>query len=249
MITGKYAGCLAAGLLASAMSVQTAEAVQMVDLDFDLFGGTVFVNPEPNYSSNGIPLGQSFTIDPNDSNPDNRSIEIWIDFIDGQTGAKQHLEIADDGNDPPQEDFGVSVGGTDSDIPENQPASFEVTLTGVMGDLIGGPTFTKTDGNCLIDSCNSFTFPVDLTDTSFMFHDIHIVFTPTGTSPVTINRVQFGFAVNGFTQTTSERDDLRRIIGTWPLPEPSVLTLFGFGLLGLAAMGWREKQLARTRTS
>ena len=225
--TGTY---LTAGLLAATLSAGPAGAVQ---LTFDLDDGQIFVNPEPNYSSNDISLGSSMTVNPGES------FEIWIDFFDAQTGLKQHLEIADDGNDPPLENFGVSVNG--SGIPDDTMAQFQVELTGVTGSLIGGPTFTKNDGNCVGNICNSFVFPGDLTDGSFFFHDIHITFTPVGlNAPIAIDNVQFGFAVN----TTDEAE----IIGVWPMPEPGVLALFGFGLLGLAAMSWcdRARGLARS---
>ncbi len=226
----RVGGCLAMGLLAATLSAGSAAAVQ---LTFDLDDGQIFVNPDPNYSSNDISLGSPMTVNPGES------LEIWIDFFDAQTGLKQHLEIADDGNDPLPENFGVSVNG--SGIPDGTGAEFEVELSGVSGSLIGGPTFTKDDGGCFNNSCNSFVFDVDLTDDSFFFHDIHITFTPTGlTGPISISNVQFGFAVN----TVNEAD----IIGVWPMPEPGALALFGFGLLGLAAMSWRNRERGPVRS-
>ena len=212
----RVGGYLAAGLLAATLSAGPAAAVQ---LNFDLNDGQ-------------ISLGTPMTVNPGES------LEIWIDFFDAQTGLKQHLKIEDDGNDPPLENFGVSISGTDI---ANGAPDFRVELTGVMGDLDVGPVFTSDFGDCFDntgnnDTCVSSVFPGDLTDTSFFFHDIHITFTPPSgqIGPATIEFVQFGFAVN--------TDQESEIIGVWPMPEPGALALFGFGLLGLAVMSRRNRQ-------
>ena len=233
--TGAY---LTAGLLTAALSAGPAGAVQ---IDFDLDNGTVFGDGSAldpfNWSSNGIGFSPMQV-------PSGESLEIWINFVDLETGAKQHLEIFDQG-DPLDETFGVSVSGPS--IINGIPI-FDVELTGVKGDFLPPSTmFSSNVGDCFdvtsASICVSTTFQVDLTDTSFLLHDIHVIITPpTGSSPSDssiIDTVQFGFAL--------DRPDSFEI-GVWPMPEPGVLALFGFGLLGLAAMSWRDRARGLARS-
>lgn len=231
MVMRKLTAGLGVALLAGMASVQPASAVQ---LNFDLDDGTIFgdgtVGNPFNYSSNGIDLGGPMQVDPG------QSLEIWIDFFDRETGLKQHLQVTDEG-DPLDESFGVSASGTS--IPNGTP-TFNVVFTGVKGSLLPNNDFTSNTGNCDNNNCVSATFPVDLTDTSFLFHDIHIIFTPPPSSaPAIVTTVQFGVALDS-------RAALE--IGVWPLSEPGVMALFGFGLLGFAGMAWRNGGLRAVRT-
>lgn len=209
----------------------SAAAPIQVNLEIDLDEPGVigfFINPDPNYS---------VTIDLTDSpitvNTDDQ-LDISISFVDQQTGAKQHLEVFDDpastsGPDSILQDISANLFGP-SILPYS--AFFRLVFTGVIGDLPVAE-FETSDGLCT-EQCNSFPLGADLTSSSFLFHGFDITFQPLqpGRSAFEFNAISFGGAAD------------RVAVGTWTVPEPASLALFGFGFSVVAFARRRHRHAA-----
>lgn len=213
----KFVKKVLTGLVIWMVCSANASALQ---IEFDLtegidFGGLYFAV---------IPLQESISL------ANGESDEIWIDFFNANNGAKQHLEVF--ASSFPMDDTTL---GLRFDGPSGSQAGTELdviaTFTGVMGDL----NINDLSGGCLVEmsgTCFTGRLPISgsgsLTDTNFLFHDIHIDITVAdlmGSSPVTVNQVAFlvGSNIGG---------DIE--IGEWPIPEPTTLALFGIGMVFVA---------------
>ncbi len=212
----------------------TLRADAGVTVPFDLNDGTLSGD---SYISGPISIPEIQLSDFDPSFPD--SFEIWFDFFDKNTGAKQHLELTDDlsGNPSLFETVGVTVSGPTTGVNFSGDMSLVAELTHVIGTLEPNSNpFPSPFADTIFFNPNGWTRSIvsgDLTDESFVFHDLHLdgtVFFLDGPDPLILDTVEFNVTAN-FVQ-----------IGTWPIPEPFTFTLAALALLSLLAHGHRRRR-------
>lgn len=205
----KFVKKVLTGLVIWMVCSANASALQ---IEFDLndgmqvFGGLYMAEillPEPIFLSNGD------------------SSEIWIDFFNANNGAKQHLEVFASSFPMDNTTLVLEFDGPNG-TQEGTELDVIATFTGVMGDLsindLEGGCSVEMDGTCLTP------FGSSLTDTNFLFHDIHVDITVAdlvGPSPIRVDQV--AFLMGSFAGEFE--------IGEWPIPEPTTLAMFGIGMV------------------
>jgi hypothetical protein len=146
------------------------------------------------------------------------TFDLWITFAN-----REHLEVIDtDGGG--NEFFNISILTAGTAPALSTLVDFNIEFSTVMGDLLVNPVIGQQRS-----SQGGFAAParrINLTDTSFTFHDLHASFTileGSSVYPESFNEFRVGII----------DADLQR--GAWPVSEPATLALFGLGLAGLGS--------------
>ena len=224
---------LGAGLLLAACALETDALVINVDLDDGTLTGGTF------YSTNVLTFDSPLSLGVGET------ARIRVNFEDAVTGARQHLELADEPRSVPLEStpierimFGFYGEQTSSGLGAVSVSITDVTLIDVTGDLESNG-FDSTDPLCVIFaltpekvSCQSHigTGP-DLTDTTFSFHGFEFDLTldesrlhsGSDFEPIVFQEGQFFFEANEISH------------GAWPVPEPMTAIMVALGFVGLGA--------------
>ena len=214
MIRGFGMAALASSMV---LAASTASAVVMRNVNFD--PGAVGSQGQ-SYSSGVLDFDEGAAV----VNA-GEEIQIWI-FFD----QNKHIELIEDpgGIATPDEEFtNLQVFGSSGATSPNS-TDVQIELSGVMGELdVPNPFSTQFD--CDQNGCNAPNIADgdDLTDTSVLFHDIHIHFINPLDVAMTIDSVQFDLGGS----------EIR--IDVWEMPEPGTFAVLGFGLL---AMGYLRRR-------